>query len=379
MKPSRALASFRRALALLTLLAAAPMAQAHIASNGFLSLEVEHARISGALELAIRDGELAVGLDRDRDGKVSWGELRAAQSALQSYVAAHLHLLGADQTCTLSVGSVQVNQRVDGAYLWLPISADCGREFARLRIDYSLLREEDPSHRGLLTLRAHDLVQTAVLGDTAGTRAFDLDDPSPWEAIGEYLRAGVWHIWSGIDHLLFLLSLLLPAVLLRENGRWRPVPRARPAFLSILKIVTAFTLAHSLTLSLAAFDIVRLPSRLTESAIAASIIAAALNNVFPVFTESRARIAFAFGLLHGFGFASVLADMGLPHGARLLSLLAFNLGIETGQLAVVLLVMPAVYCFRKQLLYRRTVLPWGSAAIAALALVWFVQRAFFPS
>jgi hypothetical protein len=369
----------RRALGVLTLLAAAPIAQAHIASNGFLSLEVERAHITGALELAIRDGELAVGLDRDRDGKVSWGELRAAQSALQSYVGSHLRLLGAEGPCTLSVGAVQVNQRVDGAYLWLPIAGDCGREFARLRIDYSLLREEDPSHRGLLTLRAHAVVQTAVLGDTAGARAFDLDDPSPWEAIGEYLRAGVWHIWSGIDHLLFLLSLLLPAVLLREHGHWRPVPRARPAFMSILKIVTAFTLAHSLTLSLAAFDVVRLPSRLTESAIAASIIAAALNNVFPVFTESRARIAFAFGLLHGFGFASVLADMGLPHGARLLSLLAFNLGIETGQLAVVLLVMPAVYCFRKQLLYRRTVLPWGSAAIATLALVWLVQRAFFPS
>jgi len=379
MNPSRGLASFQRALAVLTLLVVAPTAQAHIASNGFLSLEVEHARVTGALELAIRDGELAVGLDRDRDGKVSWGELRAAQSALQSYVGAHLHLLGPDGTCTLSVGSVQVNQRVDGAYLWLPIAADCGRDFRRLRIDYSLLREEDPSHRGLLTLRAHAAVQTAVLGDHTAARAFDLDDPSPWEAIGEYLRAGVWHIWSGIDHLLFLLSLLLPAVLLREGGHWRPVPRARPAFISILKIVTAFTLAHSLTLSLAAFDIVRLPSRLTESAIAASIIAAALNNVFPVITESRARIAFAFGLLHGFGFASVLADMGLPHGARLLSLLAFNLGIETGQLAVVLLVMPAVYCFRKQLLYRRTVLPWGSAAIATLALVWLVQRAFFPS
>jgi len=379
MNPSRGLASFQRALAVLTLLVVAPTAQAHIASNGFLSLEVEHARVTGALELAIRDGELAVGLDRDRDGKVSWGELRAAQSALQSYVGAHLHLLGPDGTCTLSVGSVQVNQRVDGAYLWLPIAADCGRDFRRLRIDYSLLREEDPSHRGLLTLRAQAAVQTAVLGGNTAARAFDLDDPSPWEAIGEYLRAGVWHIWSGIDHLLFLLSLLLPAVLLREGGHWRPVPRARPAFISILKIVTAFTLAHSLTLSLAAFDIVRLPSRLTESAIAASIIAAALNNVFPVITESRARIAFAFGLLHGFGFASVLADMGLPHGARLLSLLAFNLGIETGQLAVVLLVMPAVYCFRKQLLYRRTVLPWGSAAIATLALVWLVQRAFFPS
>ena len=123
----------------------------------------------------------------------------------------------------------------------------------------------------------------------------------------------------------------------------------------------------------------RLPSRLTESVIAASIIVAALNNIFPIVIESRARIAFAFGLLHGFGFASVLADMGLPSGARLLSLLAFNLGIETGQLAVVLAVMPLAYWLRTGVLYRRALLPWGSAAIAAVALVWLVQRAFLPT
>ena len=154
------------------------MAQAHIASNGFLSLEVEHARITGALELAIRDGELAVGLDRDRDGKVSWGELRAAQSALQSYVAA---------ICTCWAQTEPAPERRLGsgepASRWrLSLAADSARlrpRFARLRIDYSLLREEDPSHRGLLTLRAHGAVQTAVLGDDAAARAFDLDDPSP--------------------------------------------------------------------------------------------------------------------------------------------------------------------------------------------------------
>jgi hypothetical protein len=138
-------------------------------------------------------------------------------------------------------------------------------------------------------------------------------------------------------------------------------------------------MAHSITLSLAALDVVRLPSRLTESVIAASIIVAALNNIFPVVIDSRARIAFAFGLLHGFGFASVLSDMGLPHGARLISLVSFNLGIEAGQLAVVLTVMPVVYALRAGRLYRRAVMPWGSAAIAAVALGWFVQRAFFPT
>jgi hypothetical protein len=144
----------------------------------------------------------------------------------------------------------------------------------------------------------------------------------------------------------------------------------------VMRVVTAFTLAHSITLSLAALDIVRLPSRLTESVIAASIVVAALNNVFPIVTESRARIAFGFGLLHGFGFASVLSEMGLPAGARLLSLLSFNLGIEVGQIAVVLGVVPLAYRARGATAYRQAVLPLASAAIASIGLAWFLQRAF---
>jgi HupE / UreJ protein len=364
-----------RLLCLLSLLLAAPLAQAHIASNGFLNLQVDGSRVSGALELAIRDGELAVGLDRDHDGKVTWGELRASQGALQSYVLGHLQLAGADGPCRMQFNALQVNERVDGSYLWLPFTAQCSDQLKRLSINYSVLDEADPSHRGLLTLSADGSTQTAVLGGPAATRLFQLDHPSPWSAFTEYLRAGIWHIWSGIDHLLFLLSLLLPAVLVRRQGRWEAVPMAAPAFTNILKVVTAFTLAHSITLSLAAFDVIRLPGRLTESVIAASIIVAALNNVFPRVTEGRWRIAFAFGLLHGFGFASVLAEMGLPNGARLVSLVAFNLGVEAGQLAVVLAVMPLAYMLRSTVFYRRAIMPWGSSAIAALALVWFVQRA----
>jgi HupE / UreJ protein len=367
--------TLRKLLWMLAPLLAAPLAQAHIASNGFLSLQVERAQVSGALELAIRDGELAVGLDRDRDGKVTWGELRASQTALQVYVLEHLHLRGADGPCRMTFNSVEVNERVDGNYLWLPFTAACGSVGKHLSIEYTVLDVEDPSHRDLLTLSANGATQTAVLGGASTLRLFELEHPSPWSAFVEYLRAGIWHIWSGIDHLLFLLSLLLPAVLVRRQNRWEAVPMAAPAFANIVKVVTAFTLAHSITLSLAAFDVIRLPGRLTESVIAASIIVAALNNVFPRVTEGRWRIAFAFGLLHGFGFASVLAEMGLPKGARLVSLVAFNLGVEVGQLAVVLAVMPLAYLLRSTAFYRRGVMPWGSSAIAALALVWFVQRA----
>lgn len=368
----------KRARAILLLLLC-PAAQAHIASNGFLTAHVTDTRINGSIEVAVRDAELAVGVDTNHDGKVTWGELRGAAPRLAQYLDRHVLFSAQGHSCELIFQAAQVNDRIDGTYVWLPFMGLCPVAVRQLDIRYTVLREIDPSHRGLLTLSAGAFTQTGVLGGDNIQASFALDAPSRWPAFVEYLQAGIWHIWSGIDHLLFLVSLLLPAVLVRHKGCWEPVPQARPAFVSILKVVTAFTLAHSITLSLAAFNVIRLPSRLTESVIAASIVIAALNNIFPLVTESRARIAFAFGLLHGFGFASVLADMGLPQGARLSSLLAFNLGIELGQLAVVVAVMPLAYSLRASALYRRTLMPWGSAAIASLALVWLVQRAVFPT
>lgn len=365
---------FRIVLAL-ALLSMAMSAQAHVASNSFLSMQVQGARVDGALELAVRDAEIAVGLDSNHDGKVTWDEVRAAQGALVAYLSQHLQLSQSEGRCALRFGAVQINARVDGNYLWQPFTATCPAVLHQLTVGYQVLDAEDPSHRGLLTLNAQGVAQTAVLGGARSLQSFDLSHPSVWYAFVEYLQAGIWHIWSGIDHLLFLLSLLLPAVLIRRDHRWRAVPQAAPALLNIFKVVTAFTLAHSITLSLAAFDIIRLPSRLTESVIAASIVVAALNNVFPLVTEARWRIAFAFGLLHGFGFAAVLSEMGLPRGARLVSLVAFNLGVEAGQLAVVLAIMPVAYLLRSTRFYQGALMPWGSTGIAGLALVWLIQRA----
>jgi hypothetical protein len=367
--------ALRVAMALCLMMTLVDGVSAHVASSGFLVVHARGRELEGSIELAIRDVELAVGADADRDGRITWGELHAVEPQLKQYVTEHLRFESQNTHCALNFRTLQVNARVDGNYAWLPFSAQCAAGVRQLVISYRLMQDIDPSHRGLLTLTANADVQTAVLGGRRLNESFTLGVSARWRAFTQYLQAGIWHICSGIDHLLFLLSLLLPAVLLRQHGHWQAVPQVRPAFISILKVITAFTLAHSITLSLAALDVVRLPSRLTESVIAASIIVAALNNIFPLVTESRARIALAFGLLHGFGFASVLADMGLPPGARLVSLLAFNLGIETGQLAVVLAVMPLAYMMRNAVIYRRGLMPWGSAAIAAVALVWLVQRA----
>ena len=175
--------------------------------------------------------------------------------------------------------------------------------------------------------------------------------------------------------MLFLLSLLLPAVLVRRQRAWQAGTSFRGAFVDVAKVVTAFTLAHSITLSLAALSVVALPSRWVESAIALSVVLAALNNVFPVVASGRWIGAFGFGLLHGFGFAGALQDLGLPTGSLALSLAGFNLGVEAGQLAIVVLFLPLAFALRSTWTYRWIVVGGGSLAIATIASVWLVERA----
>jgi hypothetical protein len=194
--------------------------------------------------------------------------------------------------------------------------------------------------------------------------------------LGAAIRLGVEHIFQGVDHLCFLVALLLPSVLVRGSSGWTPVLRLRPALVDVLKIVTAFTLAHSITLTLSALEVLRLPSRLVESGIAASVIVAAVNNVVPILAEDRWAAAFALGLLHGFGFSATLMDLGLPRQNLALTLFGFNVGVELGQMCVVAAFVPLAYLARGTRLYRRVGLVGGSLAIAGVAGVWLVERAF---
>lgn len=208
---------------------------------------------------------------------------------------------------------------------------------------------------------------------------YTLASPTPpldrLDTAWRYLGLGFTHILPlGVDHILFLLALLLPSVMWWENGRWRPAPVLRKVLLETAGIVTAFTLAHSLTLSLAVFQVVNLPSRLVESVIAFTVLLAALNNLFPLVTTQRWRLAFVLGLIHGFGFAGVLWELGLPTDALVLALACFNLGVEAGQLAIVALVLPLAFVLRRTWLYQRLALPLGSTAVALLALVWCLER-----
>mgnify|MGYP001225184532 CR=1 FL=1 len=180
-----------------------------------------------------------------------------------------------------------------------------------------------------------------------------------------FFNDGMLHIWGGLDHILFLVALLLPLTL-RSRGKLQ--------YGQILKIVTAFTVAHSVTLILAVLGWFNPPSRIVEIVIAASVLVAALNNLRPMWDERAWIVACGFGLVHGFGFAGPLVDAGL--GARDLvpMLLAFNLGVEAGQLVIVLAALPLLWLISQTEIPRLRTLQAGSAAIGLMAMIWLVER-----
>ena len=357
------------------LLSVALPAWAHKPSDAYLRLDSRGSVIEGRWDIALRDLDHAIGLDTDGDGKLTWDEVRGRHDAIAAYALSRLSIERGGRGCKLVPGAQLVEGHTDGAYTVLPFRAECGNGDARIELGYRLFADVDPQHKGLLSVGQGAALQTLVLGADRPQAAIDLDG-SAGQGFLSYVRHGVWHIWIGVDHILFLLSLLLPAVLAWRGGRWRAVAGLRPALLDVVKIVSAFTLAHSITLSLAALGIVALPSRLVETLIAASVILAALNNIVPLTHARRWIAAFGFGLVHGFGFAGVLADLGLQPGALALSLLGFNLGVELGQLAIVAVFLPLGYALRATRFYRRVVLAGGSGAIMLVAAFWFTERAF---
>lgn len=351
-------------------------AVAHKSSDSYLTLRLDHGRISGQWDIALRDLDYAIGIDSNNDGVITWGELRAHHAAIAAYALSHLRLEADGSACTTRTADHLVDEHSDGAYEVLQFTVDCPGVPAILNIKYTLLFDVDPQHRGLLRLEEQGRTHMAVFSPDHDSWQLEGQSFALGRQFLDYFLTGVWHIWTGFDHILFLCALLLPAVLEHRGGRWQAVASFRQAFLEVLSIVTAFTIAHSITLSLAVLGFISLPSRLIESAIAASVVVAALNNLYPVIKKRLWVVAFVFGLVHGLGFANVLTDLALPKPALAVSLVSFNLGVEAGQLAIVAAFLPLAYLSRRSWLYPRLALGAGSLGIVAVASVWLIERSF---
>ncbi|HXU64160.1 MAG TPA: HupE/UreJ family protein [Polyangia bacterium] len=260
----------------------------------------------------------------------------------------------------------------------------CGPGARALHLRYDVLFDRDPYHASYARLAvgeaaASDDASTVVFYDRQREVTLDVRQPEPlWRTALVYLRLGAAHILTGADHLAFLAALLLAAAV-RGRRPARPASN-RQAVAATLGIVSAFTVAHSTTLAAQVLHPGLVPTRWVEPAIAFSVAFVALENLLPRPPRGRWALVFGFGLVHGLGFASALREIGLPRRGLVLSLVAFNLGVELGQLLVVALALPILVAAarRDAERYERWALRALSSGIALVGLVWLVVRIARP-
>jgi hypothetical protein len=371
-------------------------AWAHKGSDAYLSV-TDQPGWSLVYSVAIKDLQMAVDVDSNADGKVTWGEVKAATPAISALLTQEIGLTDAPALVWRFDG---LEARGDGAYLRMKATPEVSPK-ATPALRYTLFKTEDASHRLLVAgqLQGKDLLltlsptqtQATVLGDSKQDAPPQVGSVSPqnaggvptaWRSLGQYFSLGVHHLLEGYDHMAFLLALVLPLHLRlwpRRGAHTEPAAPARSQpteWSSMLRTVTAFTLGHSITLILATLGYTSASAAWVEPAIAASIGASAFLNLYPQRWLRTEVLAGAFGLVHGYGFAGLLIEAAAPSGLLGWALGGFNLGVEAGQLIAV-----SAWLFVSQPLidkpvYDRVVVRAGSWLLCALATFWFVQRVF---
>ncbi len=354
-------------------------AYAHKPSDAYLFITTGDASIDIRWDIALRDLDAGFDLDADGNRELTWGEVKAHFDEIDRYALSRLTI--DDGRCVPKIVDHALDRHSDGAYLVLRLTAAC-KTVDHLKIGYTLFTEMDPTHRGIAKVAFGAAAPLLVVLDPA-SGPVTLEGPVAAGAAGNdspfaqgFFPAGVHHILIGYDHVLFLICLLLPAVLVHRNGRWVAVDRWSEATRYVLVTVTAFTIAHTITLALAGLRIIELSPRLIEPAIAVTIIFTALGNIRTNRFRESAAMPFAFGLVHGFGFADVLHELDLPLGQFVWALLRFNLGVEAGQLLIVSVALVPLYLLRRKPWYRSRVLVPVSLLAIGIASVWFAERVF---
>lgn len=314
-------------------------------------------------------------LDKNRDAQLSWGEISASSEAILEITSDASRMTENDMACTFASRSSSLSFNRSGGVPLLRIVTPVrcpsvtrdGTNASLYTFGFDLFTTIDPTHRTVLRVADEEAENLFVLSGDNPAQTFNVPN-SGNVGMTDFVVDGFRHILDGYDHLAFLLLLILPVA---------GSDRIRQRLVRTAKIVTAFTAAHSITLAAAITGLVHLPARPVEIAIAASVVLAGLANVFRPLHAATWKIAFAFGLLHGFGFAGALQALEVRGQSLVTALLGFNIGIELGQLAVVLFVLPLLGILALSHRYRSVVVPGASLACAALGVVWTAGRLQF--
>jgi hypothetical protein len=373
-----------RLCAFVSLMVCSGTLSAHNLGEGYVYLTVTDATLSGRLELTLGDISKIVPLGNPPGERPTETQFNANQDRVLDYLgknlafivdgARHSPVFGEHDFVHLDLASFV---RID---FTLPAVTNPPDE---IEVFYNILfNDAEKTHRGQVLIERNEAAGiesneaqfSAIFGPGRETQTVRLDKIPAFNVFRNFVRHGAWHIWIGLDHVLFLCALLLPAVMVRKGGEWLPVVTFRESFIYVVKVVTLFTVAHTITLSLASLGIVQLPEQLVEGVIALSIAVVALNVLWPFLNHNVWIVVFVFGLFHGLGFASVLEPLGVSGGSKTAALLGFNVGVELGQLAIILVVFPLLFVLRNWGGYRPLILKGGSIALILVSSFWFVER-----
>lgn len=346
-------------IAAVLLFGASRAVQAHETTRSYVSVTREGETVEMTMRVAFRDIEVAVWMDEDLDGRITWAEAQRRIGAVSDYIRAGV-TLSASGGCplTLQQSGASISGEID--YLDLRFVGKCPSASAPLTVSTRLFSEIDPDHRMFLKTSESGVDSTALLSRDAPS--LTVSEGSLWSSVLSYMAAGSSHLLGGADHILFLLMLILPAASTSTN--------ARLAARGVLLAVTGFTLAHAVTLTAVTTSLLRPSPDVINVLIALSIAVTAADNVWRFLPAPRAAVAGVFGLIHGFGFASALGALDLTGRSFLIALFGFNFGIEATQIGVVLVMLPALFMLNGG----RGLLWLGSGLAGSVGLFWVFTR-----
>lgn len=364
---------------------ASKFAGAHALEQSYVFLNLNNEQVSGRIEIAVADVNAALSLNLPTDKTLNMAAFEPHAQQFKDYVSSRVVITVPGKDNTLQLGEVTLFTLPLVQFVVVQFELDSALKVPpTLEIDYTVLFDQKPEHAAFVVIENswktgtfdNEAQFALVFNKDDSSQTLNLGGSNTLTGVWGMVKLGVHHIWDGIDHLLFLLALLLPAAMIRKNKVWSPVTTFRPALIYVVKIVTLFTVAHTITLSIATLTVVPISSRVVESIIAISIAVAAFDLLYPIFHSRIAWVVFAFGLFHGFGFASVLSTIGIPPGYMGYSLLAFNVGVELGQLVVVAILFPLLYLSRNMWFYVPVIMKMGSVVLITISLYWFIERGF---
>ena len=373
-------------LSALMVLSSVGIAGAHNANQSYVYLDIYDSSVEGRIEYPTQDLNEVLGLaiPTDPDGALAGAE--ANEAAIHRYSDEHFGMFEVSgEEWEIEFGELEILEVGNGSYIVVNFAVvrefvDVPRTFT---VSYDGIIHQIPNRDALLVIGTdwgsgtfnNEASELLRFTPETSVQTVDLGNTSFWSGFAGVVALGTEHIRIGTDHILFILALVLPSVLVfREVVGWQPSSSFGSSLWRVLKIVTMFTIAHSITLTLGGLGIVEFPPAMVETVIAVSIILAALHNIKPIFMNKEWIIAFGFGLFHGFGFAGLLSDLGLTQSRQFVSLLGFNLGIEIGQAVIIIVIFPALFLARRTRVYLPAMY-FGSVILITIAAAWALDRA----